>query len=109
MIVITVKVSLPCDVALLSLRSLATGNLNYNGTSLLLHRRAYDCDFPAPGLQCGLASTSVSFHTFFQQFGLGVQVVRETTLTHLHHKRSLATSATLHVPPMRIVAYHLRF
>lgn len=103
------KVALPCDVALLSLRSLATGNLNYNGTSFIVHRRAYDCDFTASDLQCAASGKSVTFEALFKEFGLGVQTVKETSLTHLHHKRSLATSASLDLQPMQIASYHISF
>ncbi|KAL8605774.1 hypothetical protein ACOMHN_059339 [Nucella lapillus] len=108
------KVALPCDVALLSLRSLATGNLNYNGTSLLLHRRAYDCDFPTPSgsfLECSLGGGGgkVTFQDLFKGLGLGVQSVRETSLTHLHHKRLLAPDSRLDLRPMQIGSYHVVF
>ncbi|KAK7104559.1 alpha-mannosidase 2x-like [Littorina saxatilis] len=103
------KVALPCDVALLSLRSLATGNLNYNGTSLILHRRAYDCDFTASDMQCAASGKSVTFSALFKEFGLGVQTVKETSLTHLHHKQTLPIGANLDLQPMQIASYHITF
>ena len=103
------KVALPCDLALLSLRSLATGNLNYNGTSLIVHRRAYDCDFTASDLQCAASGAALTFEAMFKGFGLGVQSVKETSLTHLHHKRSLSPSAPMELWPMQIASYHLTF
>ncbi|KAK7479475.1 hypothetical protein BaRGS_00029291 [Batillaria attramentaria] len=103
------KTALPCDYLMLSLHSLSTGNLQYNGTSFLLHRRAYDCDFPAHDLQCATVADSVTFDGLFSGLGMGVQAVRETSLTHLHHKRSLATSASIELTPMQIASYHLVF
>lgn len=103
------KTALPCDLSMLSLRSLATGNLQYNGTSFILHRRAYDCDFSARDLQCSTDTVSVTFDSLFSQMGMGVQAVRETSLTHLHHRRSLAPSASLDLSPMQIASYLLVF
>lgn len=103
------KTALPCDIALMSLHSLCTGNLQYNGTSFIIHRRGYDCDFMAHDLQCSTGTKSVTFDDLFSQFGLGVRSVRETSLTHLHHKRSLATSASIDLQPMQIASYHLLF
>ncbi|KAL8600465.1 hypothetical protein ACOMHN_044930 [Nucella lapillus] len=103
------KTSLPCDLAMLSLRSLSTGNLNYNGTSLILHRRAYDCDFPPGRLLCTLAQPPPTFEEVFRGMGMGVVSVRETSLTHLHHKRSLDPKDRLELKPMEIASYHLTF
>jgi hypothetical protein len=106
------QVALPCETVLLSLRSLSTGNLQYNGTSLIAHRRVYDCDFTAADLQCatgGDGDKAVTFSEFFKGFGLGVQTVRETTLTHLTHKQSLLPSDHLDLRPMEIKAYHMGF
>lgn len=106
------QVAMPCEMALLSLRSLSTGNLNYNGTSLILHRRAYDCDFPASDLQCatgGEGNTVVTFDALFKGFGFGVQAIQETSLTHLHHKRSRVPADHLDLQPMEIASFHVRF
>lgn len=107
--VIPTKVALPCDVSLLSMRSLATGNLLYNGTSFILHRRAYDCDFPGHDLQCSVSGQPVTFDAFFSELGLSQQGIRETSLTHLHHKRSLSPKEPLTLSPMQIAAFHLWF
>lgn len=103
------KMALPCDVSLLSLRSLATGNLQYNGTSLILHRRAYDCDFPVKQLQCSTLIKSLTFESLFSELKVGMYSVEETTLTHLHHRRSLASKDSIELQPMKISAFHVVF
>ncbi|CAL1536288.1 unnamed protein product [Lymnaea stagnalis] len=99
--------SLPCDTSAVSLRSLVTGNLNYNGTSVILHRRGYDCDFPHANLLCSPSDSSVSFDKLFTQFSY--TNLRETTLTHTVVKRAVNPAEKLKIAPMELMAYHLHF
>ncbi|XP_067680551.1 alpha-mannosidase 2-like [Haliotis asinina] len=99
--------ALPCDTTVVSFRSLSTANLAYNGTSLILHRRGYNCDFPAPGLQCAVTDRSMSLASLLKDFPVGS--LRETTLTHLYDKATVDIHSPLGLSPMEIVTYHIRW
>lgn len=92
----------PCDVTLVSLKSLVNRNLDSRGTSLLLHRHGYLCDFPTEGLQCHISS-NISINAIFKD--LDVHSVRETTLTHMYDKQEFDKSTHLDIKPMEIAAY----
>ncbi|KAH9495040.1 Alpha-mannosidase 2 [Bulinus truncatus] len=98
---------LPCDLSLVSLRSLVTGNLQYNGTSFILHRRAYDCDFPHLLIQCQPSDATLSFDALFEQFSYSS--IHETTLTHTVVKRTVKPKEKLRISPMELTAFHLQF
>uniref|UniRef100_A0A2C9MAZ1 Alpha-mannosidase n=1 Tax=Biomphalaria glabrata TaxID=6526 RepID=A0A2C9MAZ1_BIOGL len=98
---------LSCDLSIVSLRSLVTGNLNYNGTSVILHRRGYDCDFPQPDLQCQPSETELSFDNLFQEFSFSN--IYETTLTHTVLKRPVNPKEILNISPMELMAFHVQF
>lgn len=44
-----IKKSLDCDISVVSLKNLMTSDLEYNGTSLILRRTKFDCNFPEAG------------------------------------------------------------
>ena len=99
---------LPCDVSMVSLRSLSNRNLEYNGTSLILHRRGYDCSFPAPpSLVCTPSDSGVSFSDLFS--GFRFSQVKETSLTHTKVHRVVSPTEKLKLAPMELYAYHFRF
>ncbi|XP_035828078.1 alpha-mannosidase 2 [Aplysia californica] len=102
-----VATPLACDVSAVSLRSLANGNLQYNGTSVILHRRGYDCGFPSPSLLCYPSDSSLSFSGLFSEFSFSN--VRETSLTHTIVNRAVNPSEKLKLAPMELYAYHLQF
>ena len=104
------KAPLPCDTSLISLRSLSTRNLNYNGTSAVLHRHAYDCDFPVQSdLLCDVSHSPLTFDGLFQTFDEVLQSVSVTSLTHLHNLQSLNLTAKFDLQPMQIASFLLRF
>lgn len=98
--------SLPCDVSSVNFRNLADGNLNYNGTSIVLHRRGYDCNFPEQSLMCPLES-SLSFDVFLKDFNLSN--IHETTLTHTVVKRTVKPTDRISIAPMELAAFHFHF
>ncbi|XP_050406527.2 alpha-mannosidase 2x [Patella vulgata] len=102
-----VSLPLPCDISVVTFRSLATANFIHNGTSLILHRRGYDCDFPDVGLQCSVDNQQISLQTLLNKFP--ISSIRETTLTHLYEKRIIHAKTTIEIPPMEIAAYHINW
>ena len=99
--------ALPCDTTVTSFRSLATANLVYNGTSLILHRRGYDCDFPVKGIQCAASDQSISLGSLLKDFP--PRAIRETTLTHLYEKGLVELLSPLNISPMELAAYHIQW
>ncbi|XP_059140338.1 alpha-mannosidase 2x-like [Physella acuta] len=98
--------SFPCDTSLVSLRSLANRDLAYNGTSIILHRRGYDCDFPQPSLVCSPSDPTVTFDQILKDFNFSN--LRETSLTHTVIKRTLNPKEPLKISPMELAAYHVQ-
>jgi alpha-mannosidase II len=82
--------SLSCDISIVGLRILVTNDLNYNGTSLVLHRRPKHCSYPVPDelSTCSLTDEPRTILNF--SMGLDMQHlsgnVLETSLSHLHTK-----------------------
>ena len=102
-----VRQPLPCDVSAVSLRSLNTGSLQYNGTSVILHRRGYDCGFPTPtALLCQPSDPNLTFGGLLEEFSFSN--VKETSLTHTTVTRALSPTEKLNLNPMEIYAYHLQ-
>ncbi|XP_060063036.1 alpha-mannosidase 2-like [Ylistrum balloti] len=94
----------PCDITLVSFRNLVNEVLDYQGTSLVLHRSGYTCSLPSDGTECSLAS-NVTISTLLKD--LPVDSIRETTLTHMHEKRTWNPHSQLPIPPMEISSYKL--
>lgn len=96
----------PCDISLVSLRSLGTTDNNSNRTSMILHRRGYDCNYPvASNPTCFPGHGQVNVGEIFMD--LNVTNVAETSLTHLHHKAALSPKSKLNIKPMEINSYLL--
>ncbi|KAH3856771.1 hypothetical protein DPMN_099365 [Dreissena polymorpha] len=95
--------SLPCDHSVVSLKTLVTSNLVNNGSSIILHRKGYSCDFPLRGIQCPTDLETVSFHTLFPD--IPMTDIRETTLTHLHVRSSLPLNSSIRLQPMEIKSF----
>ncbi|OWF50816.1 alpha-mannosidase 2-like isoform X2 [Mizuhopecten yessoensis] len=94
----------PCDITLVSLRNLVNEVLDYQGTSLVLHRSGFLCSLPSDGTECSLTS-NVTISTLLKD--LSVVSVRETTLTHMYEKRTWSPHSELDIPPMEITSYKL--
>jgi hypothetical protein len=77
---------LTCDITVVSLRNLVTNNLEYNGTSMVLHRKPVSCEFPTNVTGCTVSNEPVSLKEF--KLGLDLNVlekdVTETSLTHIN-------------------------
>lgn len=98
------QVPLPCDITMVSLKNLVNDVLDYKGTSLVLHRRGYQCDFPREAIECSLLS-NFTINTLLSD--LHMDGVRETTLTHMYEKRTLSPHSQLVIPPMELASYML--
>ncbi|XP_069117239.1 alpha-mannosidase 2x-like isoform X2 [Argopecten irradians] len=95
---------LPCDITLVSLRNLVNEVLDYQDTSLLLHRRGFICSLPADGTECSLAS-NLTISSMLKD--LSADNVRETTLTHMYEKKKWSPHSQLSIPSMEISSYKL--
>ncbi|CAC5377162.1 MAN2 [Mytilus coruscus] len=97
--------SLPCDISLVSLKNLVNSDLDYDGTSLILHRRGYKCGFNANYLQCSL-SKDVTLSSILPD--LIINDARETTLTHLYNRsKALVVKDALNIPVMELATYKI--
>ncbi|ESO90120.1 hypothetical protein LOTGIDRAFT_164424 [Lottia gigantea] len=103
--VTSLAVPMPCDISLVTFRSLTTANFIHNGTSLVLHRRGYDCDFPKDGLQCSVNDQKLFIRNLLKVSP--AHSVRETTLTHLYDKKKIQASVEL--KPMEISSFHINW
>ncbi|CAG5127009.1 unnamed protein product [Candidula unifasciata] len=97
----------PCDLSIISFRSLTTGSLDYNGTSLMLHRRGYDCSFPSNNHLCSLAEYPLTFGTLLTKFNLSN--IYETSLTLTSNKRPVSPTDKISIAPMEIATFHFHF
>ncbi|XP_052768637.1 alpha-mannosidase 2x-like [Mya arenaria] len=95
--------SLPCDHTVVSFKTLITSDLDYNGTSVILHRKGFSCDFPTVGLQCPAQGHKVTLQTLFPEFS--VIDARETTLTHLHTKSYLSLDKSIDIQSNEIKSF----
>lgn len=95
---------LPCDVTVVSMKNLVNSDLVYNGTSLILHKHGFQCDYPATALHCS-TDTKLSISKLFQD--IPVTEVRETTLTHMYEKSVLAADSELKLKPMELSTYKI--
>lgn len=95
--------SIPCDMSIVSLKNLVTSDLIYNGSSLIIHRKRFDCNFPVVGLQCSMSDTIQSVATLLPN--ISISGTRETTLTHLHSKSKVSLDQELRIQPMEIKSF----
>lgn len=95
--------SLPCDYTVVSFKNLVTSDLVYNGSSVTVHRRAFSCQYPVAGLQCSLEQDSFNIAALFPP-KLPTDL-RETTLTHLHHKSNLPIGKNIQIKPMGLKSF----
>ncbi len=116
--------SLPCDISLLSLRevlsqqqyraSFAESKMeakmaadNETQVALLLHRKAFDCDFPSANVHCTTNGGAVTIATLFRDHS--VVAAKETTLTLTHEKQDIDPRQPVRLHQMNIYTYKLTF
>lgn len=93
--------SLPCDIFIVTMKSLLRNGDKHNSTGLTVHRRGFKCGFPEDGLQC--SERQVNIAGFFPT--AENNNVRETTLTHTTAKKEPVQLEGLNVPSMEIKSY----
>ncbi len=102
--------TLPCDIELVNLRGLYP-SINENNSkteaALVLHRRAFDCDFPSANLHCTTNGGKVILESLFKDFK--IKKAQETTLSLMHEKESVQVHKALNLHPMEIYTYKLEF
>ncbi|XP_060554987.1 alpha-mannosidase 2-like [Ruditapes philippinarum] len=97
--------SIPCDMSVVGLKNLVTSDLVYNGSSLIIHRRKFDCNYLAAGLQCPLSRTNPTLSSLLPN--IPITSTRETTLTHLHSKGNVPLDMELSIRPMEMMSFLL--
>ncbi|KAK3605381.1 hypothetical protein CHS0354_040981 [Potamilus streckersoni] len=96
-----VKFDIPCDVSIVGLRNLAKNDLQYNGTSIVVHKKRYMCGYSVEELQCPVTLNGVKFGLLFPFTG----VAYETSLSHLHKKKRISLETDLTPDPMEIKSF----
>ncbi|GAB1607137.1 alpha-mannosidase 2x-like [Argonauta hians] len=88
---------LSCDVHLLNLRTLQNKDddasvkfVPQNSAALILHRFAFDCDFPARALRCVIGNGKVELNSLLRDIPL--KEVRKTSLSLLYPSSSVPSS-----------------
>lgn len=82
----------PCDVSIVGFRNIVNNNLEYNSTSLVLHRKPVHCGYKPLSRQCSGTKRSLTIKYLFPK--LKVQI-SETSLSHLHNKKSLSINSDI--------------
>ena len=96
--------SLPCDVSVVDLKNMVNSDLFYNGSSLILHKKGYSCNFPVSGIQCAVNGGDTTLEKLFP--GIPITKPRETTLTHLYIKGSHPVDNPVDIQPMELKSFH---
>ncbi|GFO27929.1 alpha-mannosidase [Plakobranchus ocellatus] len=103
--------ALPCDVAAVSMRSLVTESFGYNGTTLILHRRGYDCSPQTPWVElelvCVPSNPDLTMKDIFGDFA--ISQIHEMTLTSTKAKQSINPQDKLALKPMELSTFHFYF
>ena len=96
---------LPCDVHVVNFKSLEDNikQLPSDTSALFLHRIGYDCGFKG---KC--ASQKSTFENMFSS-SVKVGSVEATSLSLMYSKKELAPGSRVHVPPMEIRAFKIKF
>ncbi|KAL3846905.1 hypothetical protein ACJMK2_017854 [Sinanodonta woodiana] len=96
-----VNFDIPCDFSIVGLRNLAKNDLQYNGTSIVVHKKRYMCGYSIEELSCPVTSNGVQFGLLFPFTG----VAYETSLSHLHKKKRISLEMDLTPDPMEIKSF----
>lgn len=79
---------LPCDISVVGLRNLVSNDLKYSGTSLVAHRKSFDCNYDTSFLSeiCPVSPQKLTLRSVFKDFRGDFE---ETTLSHLQTFQAL--------------------
>ena len=102
-----IKESLPCDISIIALRNLVTEEMEYKGTSLILYRKLFHCGLNSPVCSSIYDGTNtLTLESVFRKDE--VDTAHETSLTHLHRKRTINISENLCPTQNEIKSYLLK-
>ena len=76
-----------------------------NSTSLVLHRRPFNCAMSTDRSECNLLNGAANLNNLFK--GLEFRVAKETSLTHLTEKRVVSNSEDLNPHLMQLRSFEL--
>ncbi|KAH3893393.1 alpha-mannosidase 2x-like [Dreissena polymorpha] len=96
-----IEESLPCDTVIVGMRHMKQAN----STSLVLHRRPFNCAMSTDRSECNLLNGAANLNNLFK--GLEFRVAKETSLTHLTEKRVVSNSEDLNPHLMQLRSFEL--
>ena len=99
-----VSSDLPCNVFIVGMRNLAKTDLQYNGTSLIMHKRSGQCGFPSVGHNCDHVHEATVNGLFAD---VNVTSTYETTLSHLYTTTAVKVDDDLSPGEMELRAFKL--
>ena len=94
----------PCNVFIVGMRNLAKTDLQYNGTSLVLHKKSAHCGYQEVGHNCAQVHTT-SIRDIFT--AVNVTQTFETTLSHLYTTTTVKIDDDLSPNEMELRAFKL--
>ncbi|CAH1251351.1 MAN2A1 [Branchiostoma lanceolatum] len=100
--------ALPCDIHFVNLRTVQAMDAPAptQESVLLLHRKGFDCSFPANGLSCSTTGGKVQLEDLFRD--LDLTDIKATSLSLMYDGQVLNSKSTLQLDPMEINAYRIR-
>ncbi|XP_052824584.1 alpha-mannosidase 2 isoform X2 [Octopus bimaculoides] len=97
---------IPCDINILSLRVLVNSDLVQNGSSLILNREGFSCEFPTSEPVCSSNWGQFPVNAMFGKIPL--KSFRRTSLSHLYDLETLSPNSVLKLAHMEVSSYILK-
>ena len=102
------KSQLPCDFHLVNLKTMPSAqNEKLLQVVLVLHRTAFQCQYPSQMLKCSAYNDDLKFDDLFKD--LKIASVKERSLTLMYAKKNIEPQSTIELQPMDISTYLLTF
>jgi hypothetical protein len=83
---------LPCDVSIVGFRNLVKNNLEYNSTSLVLHRKPIHCGYASLNDNCADSEKKLTIKKLFPKLKAKIS---ETSLSHLYIKQEMTSTSDI--------------
>ena len=100
--------SLPCDVRLVNLRTLAPEDgTSHVNAALILHRVGFQCGFSLPPMACDLTNGKVELHSLFSN--VHIDTIIEKTLSLMYTKVDVTLKNFVSLDPMELYVYQVAF
>ncbi|XP_039279296.1 alpha-mannosidase 2 [Nilaparvata lugens] len=104
---------LPCDVHLLTLRTVSDQTFTQfpsNSALMVLHRQGFACNVPSSLPKCSISSGNrTAFHTRTFFFDLKFESIVQTTLTGLRQISRQLSFDDVHLSPMNLLTLNVTF